>query len=198
MLENLLVKNMAAPIDDNKPGVYLIVCNNTHKYYIGSSNSMRSRRYKHFGDLRKGIHRIEEMQNDFNKYGEESFSYYILVETNKDKNIQLMMENMYIEKYKDQLYNLSKSATRKGYKEKQEVKNKMSENRKGLKNSNSKYSLEDFKKVKKLLLAGFTTYKVSEITGISSSNIKNFRKGVHWANEELGCIFDWNKEENNA
>lgn len=183
------------PIKDNKHGVYLIVCNATHKYYIGSSNNMRSRRYKHFGDLRKSIHRIKEMQDDFNQYGESAFSYYVLEELIRDKKIQLERENFYINQYKVQLYNLSPNATRKGYKEPKEVRDKMSLSRRGQNNANYKYKKEDFELAKEYLLEGNTTRDVAELTGMSWALIKDFRNGKCWINEELGGSYkDWLKD----
>ena len=59
--------------------VYAIQHNNTKRIYIGSSINPEERYMSHIYSLRKGNHPVEDMQEDFNKYG-ENLSFYILDE----------------------------------------------------------------------------------------------------------------------
>ena len=62
-------------------GVYMIQNNITGKKYIGSSFNVSSRMHDHLLELKRNRHTNKEMQEDFNKYGENSFSFVPLFET---------------------------------------------------------------------------------------------------------------------
>lgn len=51
--------------------VYAIKHNPTQKMYIGSSWNVEQRVYSHLQALRTGHHAVEDMQNDFDEYGED-------------------------------------------------------------------------------------------------------------------------------
>lgn len=57
--------------------VYALQHNVTKKIYIGSSANLEARYSNHMSNLRKDKHINKDMQNDFNKYGED-YSLYIL------------------------------------------------------------------------------------------------------------------------
>lgn len=57
--------------------VYAIQHNVTKRIYIGSSIHPRERYMNHMCRLKQGTHSVEDMQDDFNKYGDD-FSFYIL------------------------------------------------------------------------------------------------------------------------
>ena len=59
--------------------VYAIQHNVTKRLYIGSSKNVEIRYMSHIYQLRKGNHPIEDMQADFNEYGED-FSLFVLEE----------------------------------------------------------------------------------------------------------------------
>ena len=60
-------------------GVYKITCNENKEFYIGSTNiTFISRWRNHKADLIKDNHYSKYMQNSFNKYGSESFTFQIL------------------------------------------------------------------------------------------------------------------------
>jgi len=79
-------------------GIYLIKNILDDKVYIGSSINLKSREYKHFWMLRKGIHDNNHLQSSYNKFGEENFKFEIL--ENCEQNLLVEKENHYIEKYK--------------------------------------------------------------------------------------------------
>ena len=57
--------------------IYAIQHNVTKRIYIGSSVDPRTRYLNHICLLRNGNHHIEDMQDDFDEYGEE-YSLFIL------------------------------------------------------------------------------------------------------------------------
>ena len=113
-------------------GVYCIINNVNNKMYIGSSVNIIRRIKKHFNDLEKNIHGNQHLQNSYNKYGKENFSYEILeicFENIKEK------EQMYIDKYDFdlELYNKAKTTfcPMEGRFHSEETKEKWSKDRKG-------------------------------------------------------------------
>lgn len=60
-------------------GVYQIENVNTGKKYIGSSNQIERRFYLHKWDLRRGKHHSTTLQRAWNKYGENSFIFTVLL-----------------------------------------------------------------------------------------------------------------------
>jgi len=56
-------------------GLYLILCVVNNKQYIGESSYVKNRFAKHKSLLRRGVHEIKELQEDFNKYGEDQFIF---------------------------------------------------------------------------------------------------------------------------
>lgn len=73
--------------------VYAIQHNVTKKIYIGSSARPETRFLKHMQDLKRGEHSVEDMQEDFNEYGED-FSFYILDEIKEYEDRQKEYEWM--------------------------------------------------------------------------------------------------------
>ena len=61
--------------------VYAIQHNDTKKIYVGSSADVEARYWNHICRLRNHKHVIEDMQRDFDKYG-ENYSLFILEEIN--------------------------------------------------------------------------------------------------------------------
>ena len=63
----------------NKIFIYALEYNPTKKLYIGSTVNLEKRYKTHLTLLKKGKHQSKELQEDFNKFGED-FSVYILEE----------------------------------------------------------------------------------------------------------------------
>lgn len=59
--------------------VYAIQHNITKRIYVGSPNDIESRYWGHMSALRNHKHNVEDMQSDFNEYGED-YSLFILDE----------------------------------------------------------------------------------------------------------------------
>lgn len=65
--------------------VYLIRHNKTKRVYIGSSNNPPRRFKAHMDALRRGKHPVEDMQADFDKYGEDySIEFLEVIEKYED------------------------------------------------------------------------------------------------------------------
>ncbi len=85
----------------NKTGIYCIKNLANNKYYIGSTKTSFSiRKNKHLRLLRKNKHYNEHLQNAWNYYGEENFSFEILIicepnecEKYEGKTIELYSSN---------------------------------------------------------------------------------------------------------
>ena len=79
-------------------GIYKITNLINDKCYISQSRNIEARIKKHFSDLEKNIHHSQYLQEDFNRYGKENFSFEIL-ETINDLNLLLIVEDFYIKKF---------------------------------------------------------------------------------------------------
>jgi group I intron endonuclease len=87
----------------NYKGVYSITNILDNKRYIGSTKkSFNSRLRQHINKLNKGNHHCLHLQNAWNKYGEENFSFTIEEVWDGKSNI-LDREAFYIEKYNSYL-----------------------------------------------------------------------------------------------
>lgn len=76
-------------------GIYLMYNKMADKYYVGQGKNVHTRWSHHLYSMRRGIHHNHEIQEDYNKYGEESFTFSLLEEcTNRDER-----ETYWIEEY---------------------------------------------------------------------------------------------------
>ena len=78
-------------------GIYKIENLKNNKIYIGSSVNLKNREYQHFWLLKKNIHYNNYLQNSYNKYGKNNFSFDIIEVCLFDELIE--KENFYIKKY---------------------------------------------------------------------------------------------------
>lgn len=104
---------------NNNCGVYCIRCKVNNKAYIGSSVDIKSRWSSHKALLKAGKHYNKQLQEDYDKYGADSFLYTIL--TNCKSQMLLKYENMYILLFNTRDisvgYNIVKAARPRGRKE---------------------------------------------------------------------------------
>lgn len=88
--------------------IYIIECTKNNKVYIGQTQSIKTRKNDHFGKLRRNEHHNPYLQEDYNKYGANSFRMIVL-EQCESKEKALMQETKYIENYGgiecDSIYN---------------------------------------------------------------------------------------------
>lgn len=75
-------------------GIYLIRC--AGYVYVGQSYKLTKRKQSHFGELRRGKHSNPIMQRLFNKYGEQSVSFSVV----------LHCKECDLDKYEQQVFNI--------------------------------------------------------------------------------------------
>lgn len=78
-------------------GVYIIKNKSNGKLYVGKSISIKRRWYQHKYELKDNIHFNDHLQNSWNKYTEENFSFEVLEECKPEELNDL--EKYYIKKY---------------------------------------------------------------------------------------------------
>lgn len=173
--------------NNNHTGIYKIVNLVNNKFYIGSCLKSKSRKQIHFRKLNNGIHPNAHLQNSWNKYGKENFIFEI-IEIIEDKSKLIEREQFYIDNLKPE-YNIRKIAhNNTGIKFSQEVKEKMSKNRKGNKNGfyGKKHSIESIEEMKNSRLkSGVTEQNKIRLLEIN----KNKRV---YKEEDVLKIFDLN------
>lgn len=81
--------------------IYKITCLSNNKFYIGSTNNFKNRKYTHFSKLRLNKHKSKDMQKDFNLYGKENFKMEIVFEEKvKNQHNLINLETYYFLKLK--------------------------------------------------------------------------------------------------
>ena len=184
----------------DKVGIYLITNQINHNVYIGQTNDRFIERYwNHKWKLNNNSHDNIYLQNSWNKYGEENFTYSILHILSNNDNIN-ELERYYINKFKliTSVYNIQKGGqdhTNKGKILSEETKRKIGESNK-IKNLGKKASIKTKEKmskarknktpwkkcllskeqaitIKEKLLKGFTPRVVSNELGIDYKIINN-------------------------
>lgn len=79
--------------------IYSIINNSTGQRYVGKTVNINKRKNDHFNKLRNNKHINQKLQNAWNKYGEENFSFsYEIYDDITEKELNLL-EIQNIEKY---------------------------------------------------------------------------------------------------
>lgn len=90
--------------------VYKIVNKQNGRAYIGSTVNVEERFSRHRRDLRSGNHHCIYLQRAWDKYGEDSFTFEVVKHGESESEVR-KMEEEYLEKEYDSLYNTSKKST---------------------------------------------------------------------------------------
>ena len=69
-------------------GIYKITNKITGEFYIGSSTDCYRRFYQHINKLEKNTHINKRLQNSYNKYGKEFFTYEVVQEVIRPKGLK--------------------------------------------------------------------------------------------------------------
>lgn len=108
-------------------GIYQIYNVIDENYYIGQSVHFHKRKIRHFGDLRRGEHDNSRLQRVYNKYGENSFVFSVLIYC---EEFELTRYEKYFDNYYKKIgksYNLRDCVeSNKGLFHTEETKEKMS------------------------------------------------------------------------
>lgn len=94
------------------PGIYVIKNNITKQFYIGSTTMMCLKRISHhYNRLINNKHKNTHLQNSWNKYSENNFSFIIIMNCNKNDclNIEQRYINFFINK--NVLFNINPLAS---------------------------------------------------------------------------------------
>ena len=93
-------------------GIYKIVNEVSGKYYVGSSKSTRERWADHRALLSQGKHDNPFLQNAYNKYGKESFTFEFVEEVLGGEGARLDQEQVYLDEgfALGILYNIARKA----------------------------------------------------------------------------------------
>jgi group I intron endonuclease len=88
----------------NNIGIYKITCKTTGQVYIGSSKELTQRFKNHILALEQGKHSNEDLQEAWNKYGEEAFTYQVIERCSLED--RFARERFHIKSYpKEKLFN---------------------------------------------------------------------------------------------
>lgn len=153
---------------DGKEFIYAIVHRKTQKAYIGrTSNSIEVRLSAHLNALRGQRHHIEDMQEDFNKYGED-YDFFILDVVDAKRICPNKIERYYMNKYESDIRGKGYN-----YKDKSFLKNNEISSKPVMTN-------RSYEKFERLLKDNNTTaYRVSKDTGISTATLTSWKKGIY-------------------
>lgn len=95
----MAVNGIGRPSNPNMPpktsGIYRFLSWVDGKIYVGSAVKIYQRRIDHIKDLRKNRHGNSYLQNAWNKYGENNFTFEVLELCSKDKLLE--REQFYID-----------------------------------------------------------------------------------------------------
>lgn len=116
-------------IKDDKSGIYCIENTVNKKKYIGQSKHVKERWYKHKNELNNNMHYNDYLQNSWNKYGADNFSFYVLEYCPEDLLDE--KEIYYIELYdtmcRDSGYNLKSGGQKTSNSYSEETRKKLSD-----------------------------------------------------------------------
>lgn len=161
-------------------GIYKITCTSNNKTYIGSSKNIKQRWKYHLSYLRRGNHHSTYMQRCFNKYGENSFKFEVLLNMFEyNEELLRMIEVYYIEELKPEFNSVAPCI----YSKTEEWRNKISVSTKQLyteknyinprKGVGKKYNVFD--------LTGTLVYEKTTLSDIA----KNLNTDYHSYNNSL-------------
>jgi hypothetical protein len=82
-------KKSSPPIKCRKKyGVYAILCKGSNRIYIGKGN-LYNRYSNHWSNAKTQKHICKELQNDWNKYGQESFEFIPIFQTDNPNDEEI-------------------------------------------------------------------------------------------------------------
>ncbi|MDD4780342.1 MAG: GIY-YIG nuclease family protein [Tissierellia bacterium] len=165
-------------------GVYKIENLINGRVRIGETSDIIKRLSNYKATLRKGNYNGKEMQDDFNAYGEDMFSFELLEICPIQKLKKC--EEYYLKKYRDRcVYNKNKVRTyekidRQG-EEAEEYRQLRSEVTKGSKNGNAQIDEMIAAHIKfACKYSDLKQYEIAEIYGVSVNMVAKISAGLRW------------------
>lgn len=89
--------------DNAISGVYIIINDITKEFYIGSSINVNIRISHHFGQLKRNVHNCERLQENYNKYSYDDYSFYILYRSEDKEHIRHKEQELLDDNYDNPL-----------------------------------------------------------------------------------------------
>lgn len=88
---------------EDSPGTYALRNTATNKIYIGATKNVKKRVSSHFGRLRRGIHKIKELQKDYSILTNNSFEIVVFIYCEED-DLEFF-EEAFFTNFKNNCYN---------------------------------------------------------------------------------------------
>lgn len=159
------------------PGIYKIENTVDGKFYIGSAINLRTRRNRHFSELRKQTHYNTHLKRAFKKYGESSFRFIPILICEKDELFGY--ENQIIERLSPQYNIRTDCLTNRGIKWTTRNKNSLM----ALRTPKTKEQLRE-----RSLVLIMNKLRKNPDTGIRQLPSGTFRVSSGLGNKHLGCF----------
>ena len=111
---------------ESKSGIYNITNTVNGKVYIGQAYDINKRKRQHFNDLKRNKHRNKHLQSAYNKYGEDSFLFNVILYCEK---FELTRYEQSVVDITSNIYNIRKLCVTSalGIKRSEESRRRMSE-----------------------------------------------------------------------
>lgn len=157
-------------------GIYRISCSQDARSYIGSSVDIERRWKDHKRQLNAGTHKNSKLQLDWDCYGDESFNFSVLEETDQ----LVAQEQKWLNQYTDKRYNISANAWNPMADPATAKKQQDSLNKSG--NRGNQILAEiDVLEIVKLANTGITTKELSNRYNVGCGHIYNILNGKKWS-----------------
>ena len=157
-------------------GIYKISCSQDINVYIGSSINIYNRWSDHKKHLKAGKHHNSNLQLAWDAYGDESFIFEILEET--DDVIQ--QEQYWLNKHWPNCYNISQNVNNPMASESVAKKQQTSLNASG-RRGNQRLTETDVLHIVSLLYEGKSNKYIAEQFNVSTSLIQGIACGQRWS-----------------
>lgn len=153
-------------------GLYQITNMVNNKVYIGASADLRRRQWLHKSSLRSGSHYNNELQADWDEFGEGSFEFSVLAYLDPDRALLNYFEGTLVSQHGDLVYNRAFDLDWRSY---------MSAIHLGENNPNAKLTVGDVSKIRKLRANdGFSTYKLADMFNVGRTQIRRIINKEQW------------------
>ncbi len=176
-------------------GIYKIINTINNKIYVGSTTNFDRRWRTHKYELNNNTHHNQYLQYAWNKYKSDSFNFIIVEYVNDIKLIE--REQYYIDFYnannRNFGYNLAPNAGNTlGFKFTENSKKKMSEAKRGKKQTQRKYPMSDETK-KKIGEANKINSLGKKHSDITKKKMSDIRKNYKMSENTKKKLSDWRK-----